>query len=58
MLSSSVHHQPLLNLGLSSGGSETRKFILILRIPESGEGGSGGGVAVQGTACHSTAVRA
>lgn len=27
MLSSSVHHQPLLNLGLSSGGSETRKFI-------------------------------
>lgn len=59
MLSSSVHHQPLLNLGLSSGGSETRKFIPDLEDPRVWRGRKRGrGVAVQGTACHSTAVRA
>lgn len=52
MLSSSVHHQPLLNLGLSSGGSETRKFIPDLEDPrvwrgrKRGRGGGGPGYRV------------
>lgn len=43
MLSSSVHHQPLLNLGLSSGGSETRKFIPDLEDPRVWRGRKRGG---------------